>query len=138
MGGQDLRYLDTEGGWPSRAIGPWMRLSSGRYSDHPATQNTHRLPHAWRQRLIGGTPIGRRFETNPVFDFYAATIMTLVAQCYDFAGFDDLRAPAIGTTSKFDQRRRIGPRHFAFAFSPISWKSSGFCIGITGDRNVHR
>jgi hypothetical protein len=120
--GQTAGILILKGrSWSNcRAIGPWIRLSSGRYSDHPATQNTHRLPHARRQRLIAGTPIGRRFETNPVFGFYAATIMTLVAQGYDFAAFDDLCAPAIGTTPKFDQRRRTRPGHFAFAFSLIS------------------
>jgi hypothetical protein len=126
----DLRYIDTERyerrSWQNcrRAVGPWMRLSSDRCSAGPPC-NPKRAPrHARRQRLLGGTPIGRRFETNPVFDFYAATIMTLVALGYDFAGFDDLRAPAIGTTPKFDQRRRTRPGHFAFAFSLISWRSS--------------
>jgi hypothetical protein len=54
---------------------------------------------------LSGAPISRRFEADPVFDFYAATIMA-IAIGYDLACFDDLRPTATGTSSEFDQRFR--------------------------------
>jgi hypothetical protein len=50
--------------------------------------------------LLHGTPIGRRFEADPVFNSDAATIMTLVAHGYDFACLDDLGATAFRAASK--------------------------------------
>jgi hypothetical protein len=66
-----------------------------------------------------GAPISRSFEANPVFDIYAATIMTLHTVGDDFVGLDDLCAPAVGATPELD-KRRADRGHFASAFSRFS------------------
>jgi hypothetical protein len=80
------RRLDTSGAGPVFALDP----------------KTHGRRYGGGKRLFSGTPIRRRFEANPFFDFNAATIMMLVALGYYFSRLNDPSAPAIGTTSEFD------------------------------------
>jgi hypothetical protein len=89
------------GSFVERDGGGWIRQAPARFS--PSTRK-----RAWGalrrggKRLFSGTPIRRRFEADPFFDFNAATIMMLVALGYYFSRLNDLSAPAIGTTSEFD------------------------------------